>query len=1213
MTEGWNEDNEEVTKVSKLCAEATSFSPGECWLSDSDRESCAQETVVCAAALTCPFTQEQFFQAEALGTVVEPRCGGCKCSRCPVPGSLFSFKEQKEFDVIMKNLKYDEEKKRWYTSYPWKWDRSALPRNDKAALKLLHSLEKSLQKKPELAREYCEQIQDMVDRGAAVLLSEEVLKGWNGDYYYLPIVGVKGKKSLRVCFDAARKQCGCPSMNDGLCKGPDRFVNNLLSVILGFRNGRVGCVADIKKFHNQVHLFDEDVHMQRFLWRDMDSSKPPQTYAVAVNNFGVKPANCIATCALRNSADQFASVYPTESEEVKLQTYIDDGLTAAPSKSEALIKTQRWDEILAHASMHNKGWTFSGEDKSDVVIGGDEVDIEKVLGLLWDPKSDSFLFKAKLQVKRKLQRGGYEVVEISTVKELLQSRDAILNRRVLLSNLHSIFDPPGLLAPLLLQPKLLMRESWTCAESVGWDDLLPENQCERWMEFLSEFLSLDELSFPRSLWPEDEVVGLPMLIVFSDGSLLAFGAAAYIRWKLKAGGYWSRLIMAKSKIAPKNILSVPRMELNGAVLGNRVKNFILKDTNLKFSKVYQFLDSSTVLGYVHKECGMFKPYEGIRVSEIQSTNDYVEDRLVGFAWVAGTDNPADWCTKPRSVKDLAPGGFFHTGPPFILQNESEWPIKLSYRTDQLEGELAVGKQCHVAVFNVAHPDLIGRIVHRGSSWKKMCRVYGWILRLGVPSGPLTAEEVRRAKQLLIKYAQMGMVTELKLAESGKGRYRRLAPMLDEDGLWRVGSRVRHHVPFTFDSKLPVLLPTDHIITLQIMRSAHRHSHVAQDGTLCRFRMEGYWAVRAGSLAKKVASACVPCRKNGRKTIFQPLGEIPANQLKQPIAWGHCQMDLFGPYHCRGDVNPRTTKKTWGLVVEDVNSGAVHLDVVSDYSTNAVLMSLRRFGSLRGWPGVLQSDPGSQLESASGKLENWWSTFGESLCTLAGSKNFEWKLSPADSPWRQGKAERRIGVVKKLIRLSVGDTRLSPLELQTILMEICNICNERPIGLSKPREDGSYTVLTPNHLLLGRSGNVLPDDAELAEDLPGPARYRLVNLVTTLFWQKWTNEVAPRLILRQKWHEKSRNLRIGDLVMICQTSQVKAKYKLAIVEDVHCSNDGCVRSATVKYTNIPSGGRCSYVRVKRSVQRLVLILPVEEQETPLEVKDKESFVEVQGCV
>ena len=87
-------------------------------------------------------------------------------------------------------------------------------------------------------------------------------------------------------------------MNDCLDKGPDRFMNNLLSVVVGFRNGRVGCAADIKKFHNRVRLFLKDIHMQRFLWRGLQTDKPPKTYAVVRNNFGVKPANCIATSAL---------------------------------------------------------------------------------------------------------------------------------------------------------------------------------------------------------------------------------------------------------------------------------------------------------------------------------------------------------------------------------------------------------------------------------------------------------------------------------------------------------------------------------------------------------------------------------------------------------------------------------------------------------------------------------------------------------------------------------------------------------------------------------------------------------------------------------------------------------------------------------------------------------------------------------------------------
>lgn len=97
-----------------------------------------------------------------------------------------------------------------------------------------------------------------MERSVAVVLSREKLESCSGDYYYLPLVGVKGKKRFRNCFDSARRQCGDPSLNDCVLKGPDRFLNNLLSVIIGFRNGRVGAAADILRFHNFT-----------FLWKDM--------------------------------------------------------------------------------------------------------------------------------------------------------------------------------------------------------------------------------------------------------------------------------------------------------------------------------------------------------------------------------------------------------------------------------------------------------------------------------------------------------------------------------------------------------------------------------------------------------------------------------------------------------------------------------------------------------------------------------------------------------------------------------------------------------------------------------------------------------------------------------------------------------------------------------------------------------------------------------
>ena len=233
----------------------------------------------------------------------------------------YTYKEQQEYNAIHKTCSfvYNGNCGLQYV-YPWITARSALPKNEKAAYQALLALERRLQKFPELAEEFCEQIQAMIDRGVAVEISDDELQNWTGDYYYLNLLGVKGKdgKDLRVVFDAARRHGGYPSINDCLAKGPDNFMNNgVLPVLLGFRNGRVAAVADLKKFHNQVHLVQEDIHMQRFYWRDMKTNEPLKTFAVVAVNFGVKPANCIATSALHKSADLFADKYPLESEEIK--------------------------------------------------------------------------------------------------------------------------------------------------------------------------------------------------------------------------------------------------------------------------------------------------------------------------------------------------------------------------------------------------------------------------------------------------------------------------------------------------------------------------------------------------------------------------------------------------------------------------------------------------------------------------------------------------------------------------------------------------------------------------------------------------------------------------------------------------------------------------------------------------------------------------------
>ena len=162
----------------------------------------------------------------------------------------------------------------------------------------------------------------------------------------------------------------------------------------------------------------------------------------------------------------------------------------------------------------------------------------------------------------------------------------------------------------------------------------------------------------------------------------------------------------------------------------------------------------------------------------------------------------------------------------------------------------------------------------------------------------------------------------------------------------MGRGCMRFVPFTLDAKLQLYCCCPKII----MEKSHQHSHLLQDGTVARLRYEGFWTVRCRHLAKKVVDKCVNCRKVTHRLLTQRMGEI--------------QEDLFGPFLCRGDVNPRS-KKTWAMIIEDCNAGAVHLDVVTNYSAQAVISSLHSFASLRG---VICTDPGSQLESSRGQLE-----------------------------------------------------------------------------------------------------------------------------------------------------------------------------------------------------------------------------------------------------
>ena len=110
------------------------------------------------------------------------------------------------------------------------------------------------------------------------------------------------------------------------------------------------------------------------------------------------------------------------------------------------------------------------------------------------------------------------------------------------------------------------------------------------------------------------------------------------------------------------------------------------------------------------------------------------------------------------------------------------------------------------------------------------------------------------------------------------------------------------------------------------------------------------------------------------------------------------------------------------------------------------------------------------------------------------------------------------------------------------------------------------ILTPNHLLLGR---ILPNMAPFVpndSDINSRNRYWQLQAMTEHFWRPLIHEYLPTLHERTKWHQKSNNLQVGDVVIIIDPNTPRGKWPLGHVTQVHPGLDGILRSATIKTEN-----------------------------------------------
>ena len=252
--------------------------------------------------------------------------------------------------------------------------------------------------------------------------------------------------------------------------------------------------------------------------------------------------------------------------------------------------------------------------------------------------------------------------------------------------------------------------------------------------------------------------------------------------------------------------------------------------------------------------------------------------------------------------------------------------------------------------------------------------------------------------------------------------------------------------------------------------------------------------------------------------------------------------------------------------------AVHLEVVSDLTTEAFIACLRRFIARRGKPSLIWSDNGTNFIGAANEIKqltqflNQRATQG-SISDFLSSQMIEWKFIPQRAPHFGGLWEAAVKSMKRHLRKVTGEVKLTFEELTTVVAQIEACLNSRPLVPLTSDEEG-LEALTPGYFLIGRALEALPESniSLNSRDLLLLRRWELCQAVVRHYWKRWSTEYVTSLNRLTKWIKPSRSLCPGDLVLLQEESIIPTKWPLARVVKVHPGRDGLVRVATIKTKN-----------------------------------------------
>ena len=1005
---------------------------------------------------------------------------------------------------------------------------------------------------------------------------EDVPKNEGTTGYYIPHFPVVKKDRLttkiRPVMDC-RAECGGKSLNSQILAGPNIFTD-LRHVLMHFRKQLFAFSGDVKNMFLNIGLQESDRRYHRFVWIQQEQIRLMQFAAFL---FGSKCSPLIAVGSAKHNAEKYQDVYTKAAQVVLHMTLMDDSLGSYETEQEVIEVIQELVQLYAKMGMKIRKFASNSaevmksipiEDRSSQVdlteLFKDDSGLQiKALGLTWDCSLDKLSFR---------------LTENFGIKDNIP-----VTKRIILSHLMKVFDPLGLIAPVVLPCKVIFQALWLLRTS--WDEPILEcSYTQKFRLWMQQITDIKDLSLKRS-WVTQPGMNTRTFHVFVDASEYAYGIVVYVVSANDEGKKETALVYAKSKLNPIKPLTVPVLELTAAVKGFRMAEFTAEAFGVELAEFRFWSDSKCVHDWLHTPAHTLPRGTRNKVAFLQT---YTQPDQWWF--VPSNLNPADLASRGCSVKDLIDHNLWWTGPPFLMQ-ESSYPPQFKrerWIPPQTESALVIKEDITPPIGNV-------EFFQRFSNWRRMLTTIVIALRWRsralnkiANSGPWSDEELELAENKLWIILQSAYFSEdIHRLRTGllskQTSIRTLDPIMDQHGIMRVGGRLGFSSTLTFDEIHPIIVPTNSHVTIVLIRYYHERvfNHMAGYATTLQALRRKYWILKGTKRIRQVISRCIPCKTINLRARYQKMAQIPEFRIQQhvknPLIFNVMGIDLAGPFMVTSDQAKSVVYKCWIVLFVCMLSRAVHTEIVTAISTDELKNAFERFLARKPRPTRIISDRGTNFIGLANQLKELLLFNDEKLRQLY--PDIHWDFNIPGAPHTGGVYERMIAALKRALHLVLHKKSITEKEFTQSVLQAEFIINSRPIAqVSTDSKD--MEAITPNDMIIGKLNG--PLTIPKTDSWKVSKRWEFIQNNNEEIWKKFQQEIRARFLIMPKWWRKRNLLVPGQLVIIIEKSSLVNSWAKGRILEVYTSN-GVQRSAKVL-----SGD-------KTSVKPIHLLIPLLEDE------------------